>query len=109
MKTEHFDDNNHNLLTEAANSVTRFAEELDSIRDRCSVIQDDLETRKSYQMNPTVYFLSVMAGLILPLSFVADMLGINVEGIPGEKSEWGFWIVCAILAVVGLFELWLFR
>jgi len=109
LRTELFDDDNHNLLTEAANRVTRFAEELDSIRDRCGVIQDDLETRLSYQMNRTVYYLSVIAGIFLPLSFVAGMLGINVGGIPGEKSEWGFWAVCAILGAVGLFELWLFR
>ena len=94
---------------EAANRVTRYAEELDSIRDRCGLVQDDLETRLNFQMNRTIYHLSVVAGIFLPLSFVAGLLGINVGGIPGEKNEWGFWLVCGALALVAVFEIWFFR
>ena len=109
LQDDWFDEVNRNRLSEAANRITRFAEELDAIRDRCGFIQDDLETRLSYQMNRTIYYLSVVAGIFLPLSFVAGLLGINVGGIPGEKNEWGFWVVCLILALVGAFEIWFFR
>lgn len=100
---------NKNILTEVSNRITRFAEELDAIRDRCALIQDDLEMRLAYQMNRTIYHLSVIAGIFLPLSFITGLLGANVGGIPGEKNEWGFIIVCVGLLVVAVFEVWLFR
>jgi zinc transporter len=35
----------------------------------------------------------------LPLTFVTGLLGINVGGIPGGQSEFGFLLVC--LALIG--------
>lgn len=109
MEGDHFSARNENLLTEAANRITRFAEELDAIRDRCGAIQDNLETQLMYRMNRTIYQLSVIAGIFLPLSFVAGVLGINVGGIPLEKSAWGFLSVCLMLGAIGALEFWYFR
>lgn len=109
LEGDWFDTNDRNILQEATNRVTRFAEDLDMLRDRCAAIQDDLEMRMAYQMNRTIYHLSVIAGIFLPLSFVAGLLGANVGGIPGEKHEWGFWVVCGAMALVAAFEIWFFR
>jgi zinc transporter len=36
-------------------------------------------------------------------------LGINVGGIPGTDYGFGFWVTCALLFLVLLGELYLFR
>lgn len=109
MSGNWFDARNKELLTEAANRITRFAEDLDATRDRCAAIQDNLESRLMYRMNRTIYQLSIIAGIFLPLSFIAGVLGINVGGIPLEKNAWGFLSVCLVLGAVGAFEVWYFR
>lgn len=96
-------------LREVADQVVRYVEDLDAARERAAVIQDELTNRLSEQMNRTMYALSLVAGIFLPLSFITGLLGINVAGIPGAETPWAFVAVCGALLAVGLFELWLFR
>jgi zinc transporter len=51
----------------------------------------------------------VVAALMLPLSFLTGLLGINVGGMPGTDNPTAFWIVCLLLLVFGLGQVWLFR
>lgn len=96
-------------IREAADRVTHFGEELDSIRDRAQVIHDQIMDTRAETMNRQMLVLSVAAAVFLPLGLLTGLLGINVGGIPGATYPWAFAIVCAILLVVVAVELWLFR
>ena len=96
-------------LREVTDRVVRYIEDLDSVRDRAAVIQDELASRLSEQMNRTMYHLTVVASIMLPLGFLTGLLGINVGGIPGSENPWGFAAVCAILAAVVAVQVVLFR
>ena len=96
-------------LREGTDRLIRYIEDLDSIRERASVIQDELITRLSDQMNRTMYVLTVVATIMLPLGFLTGLLGINVGGIPLSGSPWGFGVVCATLAAVVAAQVLLFR
>ncbi len=96
-------------LREVADRVTRYVEDLDAARERAAVIHDELTGRLAEQMNRTMYVLSVVAAIFLPLGLVTGLLGINVGGIPGVDSPWAFAAVTAGLVLFGLIELWLFR
>ncbi|MBA1149162.1 zinc transporter ZntB [Ectothiorhodospiraceae bacterium WFHF3C12] len=91
-------------MREAGERLTRLVEDLDAIRERAAVSQEELATRLSDQMNRNMYVLSLAAALFLPLGFVTGLLGINVGGMPGVDSEAAFWIVCAVLVVLGGIE-----
>ncbi len=71
-------------LREIADRTTRYVEDLDSARDRAAVTQDELNSRLSERMNKTMYVLSIVAGIFLPLGLLTGLLGINVGGIPGH-------------------------
>ena len=75
----------------------KYIEDLDSARERAAVTQEELSSRLSEQMDKRMYLLSVVAVIFLPLTFLTGLLGINVEGIPGAKHEWAFFIVCSVL------------
>ena len=96
-------------LRETADRVLRIVEELDELRERAAIIQDELMNRLSEQMNRTMYVLTVVASILLPLSFVTGLLGINVGGIPLAENSLGFIIVVAILVVVGALQIYIFR
>jgi len=95
-------------LNEQVDRVTRYVEELDALRERGYVLQDELLTQLSDRMNRIVFVLTVITGIFLPIMFLTGLLGINVGGMPGVESDSAFWIVCAIAGVLILAELiWL--
>ncbi len=104
-----FDDHQRARLREVADRVYRIVEELDAMRERAAIIQDERRTQISERMNQAIYVLSIVATIMLPLTLVSGLLGMNVGGIPGEKVVWAFWAVCGGLAVVAAVLLIFFR
>lgn len=96
-------------LREISDRTMRYVEDLDSIRDRATVTQEELNNRLAEQMNKTMYILSIVAGIFLPLGLLTGLFGINVGGIPGTESKWAFTIFCILLAAVAGFQIWLFK
>tara|TARA_R110002095_G_scaffold182303_2_gene159563 strand:+ start:4156 stop:5130 length:975 start_codon:yes stop_codon:yes gene_type:complete len=96
-------------LREIADITTRYVEDLDAVRDRATVIQEELNNRLSEQMNKTMYVLSIVTGIFLPLGLLTGLLGINVGGIPGTENPWAFAVFCLILVGVAGGQIWLFK
>ncbi len=94
---------------ETGDRTMRYVEDLDELRDRAMVIHEEISARASEQMNKTMYVLSLVAGVFLPLGFVTGLLGINVGGMPGVDSHSAFTIVCLVLAGLAGLALWLFH
>ena len=103
------DDRVRGRLRETVDRVTRITEELDEVRERSAVIQDELINRISQRMEQTMYVLTVVATIMLPLGFLTGLLGINVAGIPGTETRWAFWAVCGMLAVVVVVEVYVLK
>jgi len=98
-----------NRIRDAADRVTRFTEELDSVRERAAVIRDQMVDRRAEQMNQSMLVLAVVTVVFAPLTLISGMFGMNVGGIPGSQDGEGFWIVSVILFMLGMFFLWAFR
>jgi len=96
-------------LQEVADRITRYVEDLDSAKDRAAVAQDELESRLAGQMNKTMYLLSLVAAIFLPLGLLTGLLGINVSGIPGTENPDAFIIVCIILVTIATIQILVFR
>jgi zinc transporter len=106
---EWMDDRVRMRLREIADRTTRYVEDLDAIRDRASVTQEELNSRLAEQMNKTMYVLSIVAGIFLPLGLLTGLLGINVGGLPGMETSWAFTAVCILLAFIAAGLIWLFK
>jgi zinc transporter len=101
---------NHRLqLRECVDQLTRYVEELDSVRDRTAVTYEEVTGRLNDQLNTRIYLLSIITGIFLPISFITGLLGINVGGIPLAENPWGFGIVVGLLLVIVIGELIYFR
>ena len=96
-------------LRELSERMVRLVEDLDSARDRSAITQEELNSRLSNQINRTIYILSIITVVFLPLSFITGLLGINVGGIPGGEYKWAFLIVTCILVAIALVLLIVFR
>ncbi|MFG1359195.1 zinc transporter ZntB [Xanthobacter pseudotagetidis] len=98
-----------NRLRDAADRVTRFTEELDSVRERAAVIRDQMVDRRAEQMNQSMLVLAVVTVVFAPLTLISGMFGMNVGGIPGSGDGEGFWIVSLILLAIGGLMFWAFK
>ena len=97
-------------LRESADRNVRYVEDLDAIRERAAVIQDEIVARLSDRMNRNMYMLTLVATVMLPLGVVTGLLGINVDGMPGaQNAPWAFAAVCALMLVIVVVEVWLLR
>jgi zinc transporter len=96
-------------IREVTDRLIHYVEDLDEVRDRAAVVQDELMNRLSEQMNRNMYLLSLVAAVMLPLGFLTGLLGINVGGIPLAESSMGFLIVCGLLAVIVVIEVLVLR
>ena len=102
-----FDDDSRLRLREVGDRLIRHIEDLDAVRERAAVTQEELLSRLSDQMNTRMYVLSVVAAVFLPLGFLTGLLGINVGGIPGAENPWSFLLfILFLVGVVAAQILW---
>ena len=87
----------------------RHIEELETIRDKVALIQEELANRLSEQLNKKMYILSIISAIFLPLSFLTGLLGINIGGIPGAENENAFYIFSLILVFIISVQLTIFK
>jgi zinc transporter len=96
-------------LRETNDRLMRHLEDLDAIRERAAVTQEEIQSRLAEQQNVRMYVLSIVAAIFLPLGFLTGLLGINVGGIPGAENPASFWIFVGMLLVVVTLLLAYFR
>lgn len=88
-------------LREQADRITRYLEDLDLIRERAIVLQEEVMNRIAHEQNSRVYLLSVVAAIFLPLTFVTGLLGMNVAGLPGTANPYAFVLSLVLMAALG--------
>lgn len=96
-------------LRDTVNRNQRTIEELDATADRLSTIQEHLDMQAATALGRNTYVLSIIAAIFLPLGFLTGLFGINVGGMPLINSNFGFALVAAGCALIGIAVLFVFR
>lgn len=96
-------------LQENYNRVTRYVEDLDTIRERCQIVRDELANVLSDRLNKNMYILSVIASIFLPLTFITGLFGMNISGVPGYYNQNAFTIITLALGVVMTLQIIIFK
>jgi zinc transporter len=96
-------------LREVTDKLMRFTEHLDSIRDRTTILHDDLSTAIGERIARNSNRLAALAALLLPPSVIAGLLGMNVGGIPGVNDSWAFELVVAVTIVISALTLYFLK
>lgn len=89
-------------IQESANDITRYVEALESLRERCLLMQEEFANHQAEKMNARMYVLSILSGIFMPLGFLTGLFGINVGGLPGVENNAAFWWFCGVLIVLGI-------
>ena len=85
---------------EETNRLTLTLENLDLVRERAMVAQEEFLALLAHEQNARMLLLSIIAAVFLPLSFLTGLMGMNVAGLPGTVSPEAFWIVSFIMLAI---------
>ncbi|MET1256222.1 CorA family divalent cation transporter [Aliikangiella maris] len=86
-----------------------YVDELTELVGRISMHLEAKNQILLQQSNQTMYLLSIIAAIFLPLSFLTGLLGINVGGMPGVEEPTAFLIVCVVVIALGILEYLFFK
>lgn len=84
-------------------------ESLDTYRELLSGIMDLYMNSVSNKMNEIMKVLTIMSTIFIPLTFIAGIYGMNFEHIPELGYRWGYAGVWALMIVIALIMLLLFK
>jgi len=82
---------------------------IETLREMVAASLDIYLSSVSYRLNAVMRVLTVITTIFMPLSFIASIYGMNFEYMPELKSRWGYPLTLAIMALVGVGMLVLFR
>ncbi|CAN7416020.1 hypothetical protein ASC89_05010 [Devosia sp. Root413D1] len=89
-------------LREAAARTARLGDEMQTLSERAVLVHEQLLDTRAEQMNQTMLLLAAATVVLMPLTVISGILGMNVEGIPFHDSPYAFWIVTGFLCVLGV-------
>ncbi|HZY68137.1 MAG TPA: CorA family divalent cation transporter, partial [Devosia sp.] len=88
-------------LREAASRSARLGDELQALSERAVLVHEQILDSRAEQMNKTMLLLTAVTVILMPLTVISGVLGMNVAGIPFAESPHAFWVVSALLATIG--------
>lgn len=100
----------HPVLTPAAapyfrgvhDHVLRVYELLEGVHDNISGARDAYLAAVNNRLSDTMRALTVIATVMMPMTLLSGVFGMNFEWMPLVGARGGFWIACAMLATLGL-------
>jgi magnesium transporter len=69
---------------------------LENYKEVVEALESTNESAISHRVNEILQLLTVFSVLLLPLTLVASVFGMNVS-IPGEHSTSAFWVIIVVM------------
>jgi zinc transporter len=93
-------------LRQATEEFSLVLRDLAALQERIKLLQDEIGAQVGEHTNASVFTLTVVTVLALPINIVAGLLGMNVGGIPLAQDPHGFVWIAAIVATVTAIAGW---
>ena len=82
---------------------------VDASRDYIEGAIEAYRMRRDERSETGIRRLTVLAGIIGPLSLLAGIYEANFSNIPGTGAPWSFWVFLGVQAVFLIVALWYLR
>lgn len=94
-------------LRQAAEEFSVAISDSTTLVERVKILQEELSALVSEQTNKTLFVLTIVTVLALPINLVAGLFGMNVGGIPLADHDYGFLLILGILLAFTSFLVYL--
>ncbi|MDF1498704.1 MAG: magnesium transporter CorA family protein [Patescibacteria group bacterium] len=104
------DENLTRLSAEVIGSNIKVWNTLENHKEMIEALEHTNESLLSYKLNDTMKILTAFSVIMLPLSLMANVFGMNItNGMPFESQPLGFWTVLFMMIVVTSFSFIFFK
>ena len=93
-----FDESDAQELRAATEESAIVLSDLSTLEERIKLLQEEMSAQTTEQTNRSLFLLTMVTVLALPINIIAGFFGMNVGGIPLAENPLGFWIIAAIVA-----------
>ena len=94
-------DHDREALAACVESLGFAIEEVAELYERSKLLQEELASRLAENTGRNLYVLSILTAVLLPMTLVTGVFGMNVAGLPGLASPGAFWLVMLLILASG--------
>ncbi len=87
-------------LRDATEEFSVVLRDMVALQERVKLLQEEVAARINEETSRSLFVLTIVTVLALPINIIAGLLGMNVGGIPLADNDRGFWIIVGL--IVGL-------
>ena len=96
-------------LRDVYDHCLRIYDHLEGVRESLSAARDGYLSAVNNRLSESMRVLTVIATIMMPLSLVAGVFGMNFVKMPLLQDGWGFWLTMGFMSSVGVAMLVWFR
>mgnify|MGYP001564471791 CR=1 FL=1 len=83
-------------------NVLRLTDAIDQLRDQLANVKDTYLSVVSQRTNEIMKVLTLFSAIMLPLTFIAGVYGMNFEHMPELPTRYGYFAVLGVMTAVGV-------
>lgn len=91
------DDLDTQELRQSTEEFSVVLNDMSSLQERIKLLQEEIAARVNEENSRSLFVLTIVTVLALPINIIAGLLGMNVGGVPLAQHPNGFWIIVAIV------------
>ena len=91
------DDHDTQELRQSTEEFSVVLNDMSSLQERIKLLQEEIAARVNEENSRSLFVLTIVTVLALPINIIAGLLGMNVGGVPLAQHPDGFWIIVAIV------------
>ena len=81
--------------------------DMQGLQERIKLLQEEIAASVQEANSRSLFVLTVVTVLALPINILAGLFGMNVGGVPLADNGHGFWIIVAVVAAFTAVAGWL--
>ena len=94
-------------LRAATEEFSVVLQDMQALQERIKLLQEEIAAGVNEDNNRSLFVLTVVTVLALPINILAGLFGMNVGGVPLAQNERGFWVVVAIVLSFTAIAAWI--
>jgi zinc transporter len=97
------DDLDTEELRQSTEEFSVVLSDMASLQERIKLLQEEIAAQVTEKTGRSLFVLTIVTVLALPINIITGLLGMNVGGIPLAEHPAGFWIIAAVVITFSVF------
>ena len=94
-------------LQQAYDEFAVVLRDIGSLQERIKLLQDESSARVAEENNRSLFVLTMVTVLALPINLTSGLMGMNVGGVPLGQDPHGFWWMFLLIGAITVAMAWL--